>query len=264
MASHQRPQALPAAAQVGAGGRRTPWPSSITAGQTTEYGKALALQNFFLGPESFTYSLNPPDDGYGISALTNFLFDTRQGYCQQFAGAYAVLARAIGLPTRLAVGFATGTDEGTGTYQVLDADAHTWPEVYFGPKYGWLPFEPTKSYVDPSSQGYAPPPSTPGRQRVGASPLAPFLPIPKGRPQPTGRARCRRRTRPDHRGREPGRRPGDGHHHSAAWSVFLLVLVVFAVWSSVGHGGAPGRVAGPEVAGPRGSRRAWCAPTGPT
>ena len=79
----------------------------ITAGQRTEYDKALALQNYFYGP-SFHYSLDPPFDGYGTDALTAFLFDTRTGYCQQFAGAYAVLARAIGLPTRLAVGFTTG------------------------------------------------------------------------------------------------------------------------------------------------------------
>jgi transglutaminase-like putative cysteine protease len=128
---------------------------SITAGQTTEYGKALALQNFFLGP-SFTYSLNPPDDGYGIDSLTTFLFNTRTGFCQQFAGAYAVLARAVGLPTRLAVGFATGNSIGTNEYQVLNSDAHTWPEVYFGPTLGWLPFEPTKSFVDPASKKYAP------------------------------------------------------------------------------------------------------------
>lgn len=128
----------------------------IIAGQTSEYGKALALQNFFISPSSgFTYSLNPPDDGYGISSLVNFLFSTKSGFCQQFAGAYAVLARAVGLPTRLAVGFSTGTKSGN-SYQVTDADAHAWPEVYFGPTLGWLPFEPTKGFSDPVAHGYAP------------------------------------------------------------------------------------------------------------
>jgi transglutaminase-like putative cysteine protease len=128
----------------------------IIAGQTTEYDKALALQNFFLNPRSgFTYTISPPDNGYGISSLVNFLFFTRSGFCQQFAGSYAVLARAIGLPTRLAVGFATGAKSGSG-YQVTDADAHAWPEVYFGPNLGWLPFEPTKGFADPASNGYAP------------------------------------------------------------------------------------------------------------
>lgn len=124
----------------------------VTAGKRTEYDKALALQNFFYGP-SFHYSTNPPTDGYGTNALSTFLFDTRTGYCQQFAGAYAVLARSIGLPTRLAVGFTTGAPNGAG-YQVTDADAHTWPEVYF-PGYGWLPFEPTKGgFQVPGAAGY--------------------------------------------------------------------------------------------------------------
>ncbi|MDQ6782441.1 MAG: DUF3488 and transglutaminase-like domain-containing protein [Actinomycetota bacterium] len=126
--------------------------AKITAGKTTEYDKALALQEFFLGP-TFQYSLSPPSDGYGTDALSTFLFTTRIGYCQQFAGAYAVLARSIGLPTRLAVGFTSGTSA-AGRYQVTDADAHTWPEVYFT-GYGWLPFEPTKGGFEiPGASGY--------------------------------------------------------------------------------------------------------------
>ncbi|MDQ2725451.1 MAG: DUF3488 and transglutaminase-like domain-containing protein [Actinomycetota bacterium] len=125
----------------------------ITAGKTTEYDKALALQAFFLSP-MFSYSLSPPSDGYGTEALANFLFNTRIGYCQQFAGAYAVMARSIGLPTRLAVGFTAGARTGAGSYQVTDADAHTWPEVYFT-GYGWLPFEPTKGGFEvPGATGY--------------------------------------------------------------------------------------------------------------
>lgn len=144
----------------------------ITAGARSEYAKALALQDFFYGP-SFTYSLSPPSDGYGISALENFLFVTRTGYCQQFAGSYAVLARSIGLPTRLAVGFAPGTYIGHHTYQVTDADAHTWPEVYF-PKYGWVPFEPTKGggFQIPGAKGYTGATATLGQQSSSA--VAPY------------------------------------------------------------------------------------------
>jgi transglutaminase-like putative cysteine protease len=131
----------------------------ITAGKTTEYDKAIALQDYLRSPP-FQYSLYPPFDGAGNAALNNFLFSTKQGYCQQFAGAYAVLARAAGLPTRLAVGFATGTAEGNDTFQVLDSDAHTWPEVYFGPNYGWLPFEPTPGFASPGTSHYDPTPGT--------------------------------------------------------------------------------------------------------
>ncbi|HLH47237.1 MAG TPA: transglutaminase-like domain-containing protein, partial [Acidimicrobiales bacterium] len=78
-----------------------------------------------------------------VDALTTFLFTTREGYCQQFAASFAVLARELGIPTRLAIGFTTGRAVGHDTYQVTDADVHTWPEVWF-PRYGWVPFEPTK------------------------------------------------------------------------------------------------------------------------
>jgi transglutaminase-like putative cysteine protease len=122
----------------------------ITAGKKTEYDKAVAIQDYLRSPP-FTYSLHPASDGTGNQALYNFLFVTHQGYCQQYAGSYAVLARAAGLPTRLAVGFATGTPLSADAYQVYDADAHTWPEVYFGPKYGWLPFEPTPNFSEPNA-----------------------------------------------------------------------------------------------------------------
>ncbi len=125
----------------------------ITAGATTEYAKALAIQNFLLGPQ-FHYSLTPPPDGSGNQALLGFLFHTRTGYCEQFAGTYAAMARAVGLPTRLAFGFVQGDRAGAGTYQVYDRDAHTWPEVYFGPKFGWVPFEPTKGFAVPGAGAY--------------------------------------------------------------------------------------------------------------
>ncbi len=204
---------------------------SITAGQTTEYGKALALQNYFLSP-LFTYSLNPPNDGYGINALTNFLFVSRTGFCQQFAGAYAVLARAIGLPTRLAVGFATGTDEGNGYYQVLNADAHTWPEVYFGPQYGWLPFEPTQSFANPASKGYAPP-STADSGGGPAPRNASPAPVPKGGGALTGPAGAKNNA-------ATTTLPGDqtagqsaDHHGGAVGLALGLLLLAFVVWCAL-------------------------------
>lgn len=143
---------LPAAVD----GSITQLAASLTAGRTSEYDKALAIQNYLRGPQ-FTYTLNPPAESNGSdsSALYQFLFVTRQGYCQQFAGAYAVLARAAGLPTRLAVGFSTGDPLPGGEFQVHDRDAHTWPEVYFGPRYGWLPFEPTPGFSVPGTSSYA-------------------------------------------------------------------------------------------------------------
>lgn len=145
----------------------------ITARSHTEYDKAIAIQDFLLSPP-FTYSLDPPSDGSSSQALENFLFSTHEGYCQQFAGAYAVLARAAGLPTRLAIGFSTGTALPGGGYQVYDRDAHTWPEVYFGPQYGWLPFEPTPGFTVPGTGGYSA--AVPAAGGVGSTPAATTLP----------------------------------------------------------------------------------------
>lgn len=160
----------------------------ITLGAPNEYAKALALQNYFIDSPDFTYSLEPPSDGYGTDALTTFLFTTKTGYCQQFAGAYAVLARAIGLPTRLAVGFAEGTPVGNDTYQVRDRDAHTWPEVWFGSSIGWLPFEPTKGapsagFAIPGATGYTGDTAHPATASAPSSPVVqpagPLSPTPR-------------------------------------------------------------------------------------
>jgi transglutaminase-like putative cysteine protease len=135
----------------------------ITAGATTEYAKAYALEAYF-HTSAFTYSMTPPNDD-STNALEDFLFDTRSGYCQQYAGAYAVLARLAGLPTRIAVGFQSGTRGADGVYQVTDADAHAWPEVYF-PTVGWVPFEPTPGRQVPGGSGYT------GVTEVQAQPAA--------------------------------------------------------------------------------------------
>jgi len=66
----------------------------------------------------------------------------RQGYCTYYASAMAVMARTLGIPARVAVGYATGQyDQTSGAYLVRQSDAHAWPELYIGGR--WLPFEPT-------------------------------------------------------------------------------------------------------------------------
>ena len=80
----------------------------VTAGATTPYDKALALQSYFQDPENFTYDLQP-QLGTGTQALVNFLFKVHTGFCEQFAAAFGEMARSLGLPTRVAVGYETGT-----------------------------------------------------------------------------------------------------------------------------------------------------------
>jgi len=86
--------------------------------------------------------------------LETFLFDSRLGYCQQFAGSMALLLRMGGVPARVATGFATGIyDSATKHWLVSDIDAHAWVEAWF-PGYGWVTFDPTPA-VAPARGGRA-------------------------------------------------------------------------------------------------------------
>ncbi|HUR18032.1 MAG TPA: DUF3488 and transglutaminase-like domain-containing protein [Acidimicrobiales bacterium] len=121
------------------------------AGKLTPYARALALQNFFRSG-AFTYDLDV-EAGHGREALDNFLFRTHRGYCEQFAGAYAVLARAAGLPARVAVGFTPGEPGPDGVFLVRGLNAHAWPEVYLAGA-GWVAFEPTPGRGAPGAESY--------------------------------------------------------------------------------------------------------------
>ena len=123
------------------------------AGAETPYDKALALQNFFRDPSLFSYSLDV-QPGHGGSEIENFLFEVHAGYCEQFAGSFAAMARAIGLPSRVAVGFTPGDfDETTNEYVVTGKHAHAWPEVWLD-GVGWLRFEPTPGRGGPGDEAY--------------------------------------------------------------------------------------------------------------
>jgi transglutaminase-like putative cysteine protease len=83
----------------------------------------------------------PPDQ----EPLDWFLFDLRQGFCNYYASTEVILLRSLGIPARLAIGFAQGERQAqSNTYLVHQHDAHAWPEVYF-PDLGWIEFEPTAS-----------------------------------------------------------------------------------------------------------------------
>ncbi|MBG0817375.1 DUF3488 and transglutaminase-like domain-containing protein [Planomonospora sp. ID82291] len=106
---------------------------------TTPYEKALLLQEFFTTTGGFTYSL--ATQGHNGSALLDFLFFSKSGYCEQFAASMAVLARTLGIPSRVAIGY-TGGASLSGRWNVRAHDSHAWPELYFEGA-GWLRFEPT-------------------------------------------------------------------------------------------------------------------------
>ncbi len=127
---------------------------TITDGAKTPYEKAVSLE--YSIREGGRHDPSAPS-GSSYARLETFLFGTagtmagaKEGTAEQFASAFAVLARAVGLPTRIVVGFAPGTpDGGGGTRVVHGRDAHAWPEVYFS-GIGWYPFDPTPAASSPS------------------------------------------------------------------------------------------------------------------
>jgi transglutaminase-like putative cysteine protease len=121
----------------------------FTAGAATPYDRAVALEDSLR--VGFIYDETAPP-GASIDALEDFLFGSRRGYCEQFAGAYAAMARALGLPARVAVGFTPGTwDGGAGVWRVTTREAHAWPEVFLE-GVGWMAFEPTPGRVLPDPE----------------------------------------------------------------------------------------------------------------
>lgn len=104
------------------------------------YELTVALERWLRSSGAFQYDESPPAPA-GLPPLADFVARSRRGYCQQFAGAMALVLRLAGVPTRLAVGYTSGTWAG-GVWTVTDHDAHAWVEAWF-PGYGWLPFDPT-------------------------------------------------------------------------------------------------------------------------
>jgi hypothetical protein len=126
---------------------------SITAESTTAIDKAQAIQTW-LSSGAFTYTLKAPPIT-SAAGLVTFLDSTRRGYCQQFAVAMAVLARLAGIPSRVVVGYTSGTRQKDGSWLVMTHDAHEWPELYFAGS-GWLRFEPTPGGRDGQGTAIAP------------------------------------------------------------------------------------------------------------
>ena len=153
----------------------------IVAGAPSAYDQALALQSYFRNVENFRYDTQVPDPATD-DAVWDFLTQ-RQGYCVQFATAMTIMARTVGIPARLAIGFLPGrpSTEVQGQYVVSGRQAHAWPELYFDDA-GWVRFEPTPAaqtgapplYADPFAgqfQGPGGAPTAPGQQTAtpGAS-----------------------------------------------------------------------------------------------
>jgi transglutaminase-like putative cysteine protease len=123
--------------------------SEVVADATTPYDKARALQDWFR--TTFKYSLTV-QRGHSDDAILNFL-RIKEGYCEQFSATFAAMARSLGLPTRVMVGFTPGQLRSDGLYHVAGRHAHAWDEVWFD-GYGWVLFDPTPGRGAPGAEGH--------------------------------------------------------------------------------------------------------------
>ncbi|MET9965680.1 DUF3488 and transglutaminase-like domain-containing protein [Streptomyces sp. NPDC006356] len=128
----------------------------VTEGATSHYEQAVKLQEYFAITGGFQYDTNVKV-GSGREAIARFLKD-KQGFCVHFSFAMAAMARSLGIPARVAVGFAPGTPQSASSVSVGLRDAHAWPELYFE-GVGWTRFEPTPTrgsvpeYTQPDTPG---------------------------------------------------------------------------------------------------------------
>lgn len=143
---------------------------------TSNYDIALALQAYFQSGD-FEYSEDAPVeqgyDGSGTDVLARFLVE-KSGYCVHYSSAMAVMARSLGIPARIAVGFQPGeqsTIDGQSVYTVSSHDLHAWPELFFE-GVGWLRFEPTPGRGEVPEYGLEAPvddPTTPENEALPAT-----------------------------------------------------------------------------------------------
>jgi transglutaminase-like putative cysteine protease len=174
---------------------------AVTAGAENDYQRAEMLAAYLKNDPSFTYATKGAVPGSGQDLVDFFLFDpaaNRTGYCEYYASAMTLMARSLGLPARVATGFAPGERQDDGSFLVRESNAHAWTEIYF-PGYGWQIFEATKS-IDPrfvrasgnAGPGVRPPPTGVDplldwdvfRETVEPD-LGPVLPLPSNLPDPS-------------------------------------------------------------------------------
>lgn len=153
----------------------------ITKDAATDYEKAKAIEKYLSTSSQLRYTLSNAERVPGnMDYVDFFLFDSQKGYCEHYASAMVVLLRALGIETRWAKGYSPGEQisedsNGLKTYRVTEADAHTWPEVYFA-GVGWVPFEPTPSF-GLTSEAPVPTPVVPVTPVDPTQPLTPADPV---------------------------------------------------------------------------------------
>jgi transglutaminase-like putative cysteine protease len=204
--------------------------SIVTAGAASTYDAAVALQDYLRG-SAFTYDTDAPVkagyDGGGADVIGTFL-EVKRGYCVHFASAMAIMARSLGIPSRLALGYLPGVKssdsaEGEGRYNVSSHDLHSWPELYFT-GVGWVQFEPTPG------RGSVPDYATPAAAH--AAETAPGATLPTSAP----------RTNDNGLSSAPGAAPGSSADVPKANGSFEALLMMVLIVCLLAAPGAARRI----------------------
>ncbi|WP_260638349.1 transglutaminase family protein [Streptomyces angustmyceticus] len=145
----------------------------VTRGAPTTYAKAVKLQDWFAVNGGFSYNTDVRA-GSGSGAIARFLRQ-KEGFCVHFSFSMAAMARTLGIPARVAVGFTPGTKQPDGTTSVGLKDAHAWPELYFQ-GIGWTRFEPTPSRGSVPDYAYPDSRDTTGPDTPAPAPSRPTAP----------------------------------------------------------------------------------------
>ncbi len=117
----------------------------VAGSQPNPYDQARALEQFL---RQYPYSLEIDSPPRSADPVDYFLFEQQTGYCDFYASAMVVLARAVGLPARLAIGYLAQPTDGNGVQMVRQINSHSWAEIYFA-DFGWVEFEPTAAFATP-------------------------------------------------------------------------------------------------------------------
>jgi transglutaminase-like putative cysteine protease len=126
----------------------------------TPYAAARAIERYLIHDGGFIYDLSVDYDGTE-SAIEEFLGGDKRGFCTQFATSMALLAREMGIPSRVVYGATAGDEVKPEEHVVTGYDMHTWVEIYF-PGVGWYPFDPTPGFSIPATmEANAPRPPLP-------------------------------------------------------------------------------------------------------
>ena len=118
----------------------------ITQDAETPLDKVLAIENYLRNEGGFEYSQDiesPPTNADGVDW---FLFETKTGYSDYFGSSMTVMLRSVGVPARMAAGYAPGEVDIPGRWAIRDRDSHGWTQAYF-PGHGWIDFEPTTAWA---------------------------------------------------------------------------------------------------------------------